>query len=68
MTNVEKRAVARAIAKQRTGDYQARKGIYLEALSELGLHTNCCQEGLCGGFPSDVRLYNQAVPETKCGR
>ena len=60
MTNEEKRAIARAIAKQRSKDYQERKSIYIDALSELGLKTNCCEEGICGGSPTDTRLYERA--------
>ena len=54
--NEQRRSIARAIAKRATKDYQERKSIYIEALREMGLHTNCCEEGLCGGSPSDTRL------------
>lgn len=57
MTNEEKRAVARAIAKQNGKDYQDRKSIYIRTLSDFGLHTNCCEEGICGGSPWDTRLH-----------
>jgi len=57
MTNEEKRAVARVIAKKQTNNISERKFIYIDALYELGLKTNCCEEGICGGSPSDTRLY-----------
>jgi len=57
MTNEEKRAIARVIAKQKTNFRQDRKSIYLTVLSELGLKTNCCEEGICGGSPTDIRLF-----------
>ncbi len=57
MTKEEKRAVARALAKQQTNDNQERKSIYIRTLSELGLKTHCCEEDICGGSPGDTRLY-----------
>jgi len=56
MTNTEKRNIARVIARRLAADYDKRKGIYLETLSDLGLRTNCCEEGICGGSPSDTSL------------
>ena len=60
MTNEEKRAVARAVAKQRTNGIQERRHIYIEVLSELDLKTNCCEENICGHPQSretDTRLF-----------
>ena len=57
MTNEEKRAVARAIAKQQPNHSKERVSVYIKTLSELGLKTNCCEEGICGGSPGDTRLY-----------
>lgn len=55
--NEKRRSIARAIAKHATDDRQKRKHIYIEALSDMGLPTNCCEEGICGGSPSDTRLF-----------
>ncbi len=55
--NEKRRAIARAIAKNATDDRQKRKTIYIAALSDMGLPTNCCEEGICGGSPSDTRLF-----------
>jgi hypothetical protein len=54
MTNKEKRAIARAIAVQVKP--RERIGAYIRALSELGLKTNCCEEGVCGVSPRNTGL------------
>ena len=55
--NEKRRSIARAISKHATNDRQKRKSIYIEALSDMGLPTNCCEEGICGGSPTDTRLF-----------
>lgn len=48
MTNDDKRKIAKAIAMQKTTEGE-RQSVYLNTLYWLGLGTNCCEEGLCGG-------------------
>lgn len=57
MTDEEKRAIARAIAKQQTNNNQERKHLYLVTLSDLGLKSDCCREGICGDFPTETSLF-----------